>query len=166
MNIEMVQKEIKLYRQDGSYRGSRMIEVPMIRDEYTDELCYTPEGAAMIDKIIAESAGFMLPSEIKDLREKLGLTQIQISRLLNLGDKTWTRWETGAAIPDPANRQRMAMLRDGHMSIYDLQEPDSNHSWFELLGNRSIITEQEAHQFVFSFEDDVELSHETIPLAA
>lgn len=39
--------------------------------------------------------GLLTPAEIKAVREKTGLTQEQMAHLLGVGDKTYTRWESG-----------------------------------------------------------------------
>jgi len=39
--------------------------------------------------------GLLTPTEIKAIRERLGLTQVAMAKQLGVGDKTYTRWETG-----------------------------------------------------------------------
>jgi putative zinc finger/helix-turn-helix YgiT family protein len=43
-----------------------------------------------------EKHGFLQPEEIKGLRKKYALTQIELSSLLGLGEVTISRWENGA----------------------------------------------------------------------
>lgn len=42
--------------------------------------------------------GLLTPEEIKAIREKYGLTQVAIARLLGVGEKNFTRWENGLSM--------------------------------------------------------------------
>lgn len=44
------------------------------------------------------AAGLLLPSQIRQGRESLGLTQKQLAGFLQISDSTLSRWETGAQI--------------------------------------------------------------------
>ena len=44
----------------------------------------------------------LTPEEIREGREKLGLTQKQFANLLGVGEATVSRWETGAQIQQRA----------------------------------------------------------------
>lgn len=118
--IKRVEK-IPVYSKDGSVRRHLNVEVSLVPDDVTGEYCYTPEALMAIDKAIAADADVPLPEEIKEIRERLGKSQREMCRLLKLGDRTWTRWETGAAIPDPANRQQIRLLATGGLSVYELE---------------------------------------------
>jgi HTH-type transcriptional regulator / antitoxin MqsA len=65
----------------------------------------------------------LLPSQIKDVRESLGLTQAQFEDILGVGEKTCVRWETGRVCQniatdrlirliaaDPENVRRLAAI--------------------------------------------------------
>jgi len=39
--------------------------------------------------------GLLQPEEVKGIRARLGLTQVQMAELLGVGEKTYTRWESG-----------------------------------------------------------------------
>lgn len=39
---------------------------------------------------------FLLPEEIKSIREKYGVTQVEFAQILGLGNKTITRYENGS----------------------------------------------------------------------
>jgi putative zinc finger/helix-turn-helix YgiT family protein len=47
-------------------------------------------------------AGLLTPQEIRQGRDKLGLTQKQFANLLGVGEATVSRWETGAQIQQRA----------------------------------------------------------------
>jgi len=51
------------------------------------------------------------PTEIHELRERLGLTQAQAARLVGVQGRSWRRWEAGrdylgspCAVPEPVAR--------------------------------------------------------------
>ena len=118
--IKRVEK-IPIYNKDGRVRRYLNVEVSLVPDDVTGEYCYTPEALMSIDRAIAADADLPLPEEIKAVRERLGKSQREMCRLFKLGDRTWTRWETGAAIPDPANRQQIRLLATGGLSVYELE---------------------------------------------
>lgn len=46
--------------------------------------------------------GLLTPVEIKEIRESRGLTQKQISMILGVGEKSYTRWENGLSMQTKA----------------------------------------------------------------
>jgi DNA-binding transcriptional regulator YiaG len=75
------------------------VQVPAWRDPKDGEIYLATEATAIIDKTKARHMGLLKPQQIKALRERLGLKQREISELLQIGEKTWTRWETGRERP-------------------------------------------------------------------
>ncbi len=47
---------------------------------------------------------------IKELREKKGMTQLELASALNLSDRTISKWETGRGYPDITFLERIASL--------------------------------------------------------
>jgi len=69
---------------------------------------------ALSDRIEAEQyrvQGLLAPPEIKAIRERTGLSQVEMARLLGAGDKTFARWEAGLSIQKKSmdNLIRMAV---------------------------------------------------------
>ncbi len=54
--------------------------------------------------------GLLQPNEIREIREKYGLTQVAFARVLGLGDKTITRYENGS-IADMAQNNLILLMR-------------------------------------------------------
>jgi len=53
---------------------------------------------ALIARIEAERyrlEGLLSPTEVCEARIRVGLSQLEMARLLGVGDKTYTRWELG-----------------------------------------------------------------------
>src|ERR1700730_17096970 len=71
------------------------IQVPIERDPVTGEEILTGEALDLIENTQARYMGILLPEEIRNLRKNLDLTQREFGELLQVGEKTATRWETG-----------------------------------------------------------------------
>jgi putative zinc finger/helix-turn-helix YgiT family protein len=56
------------------------------------------EADDRISDALRDAAGFLYPSVIRERRSSLRLTQAQMAELLNVGEATLSRWETGAQI--------------------------------------------------------------------
>ncbi len=75
------------------------------------------EARTKIERAKAREMGVLLPEQIKDLRERLGLTQKQMSELLRIGAKTWSRWETERERPSHSMNILLRALDDGKLDI-------------------------------------------------
>jgi putative zinc finger/helix-turn-helix YgiT family protein len=56
------------------------------------------EANAQVSDALRREAGLLMPGEIRQQREALGLTQKQLANYLQVGESTLSRWETGAQI--------------------------------------------------------------------
>lgn len=75
-----------------------------------------------IDAIKSRHMGLLTPEELKDIRvSKLQATQKQISSWLQIGEKTWTRWESGRERPSRSMNVLLCALRDGKISAQYLE---------------------------------------------
>jgi DNA-binding transcriptional regulator YiaG len=108
------------------------IEVPVRIDPESGEEILTPEAHELIEKTKARRMGLMLPSEIRDLRERLELTQEEMSELLQTGAKTYTRWESGRARVSRSMNVLLCALRDGRIDVNylrRLRNPNAEPEW-------------------------------------
>lgn len=56
-------------------------------------------------------------AEIKDIRRKAGMTQVQFANVLGVSPKTVEAWECGCNRPDGPARRMMGLLReDAHLA--------------------------------------------------
>src|SRR5436309_2308283 len=51
-----------------------------------------------LEELSMARQGLLLPAQIKAIREKLGLSQTAIAERLGVGEKTYTRWESGRSM--------------------------------------------------------------------
>jgi DNA-binding transcriptional regulator YiaG len=93
------------------------VKVPAWRDPTDGEVYLDSEAMPIIEKVKARHVGLMIPGEIKDLRLRLGLTQKEICKLLQIGMKTWTRWETGCERPFRSVNILLRALNDGKIDM-------------------------------------------------
>ena len=98
------------------------IMVPMAWEELIQDWVLTPDAEAMIEDTKARHMGLLTPTGIKQLRENLGLTQAQLSELLKIGEKTWTRWESGRQRPSQSLNLLLRGLQTGVITPYALRQ--------------------------------------------
>lgn len=85
------------------------------------------------------------PEEIKDIRERYGLSQRSFAKLLNWGDKTVFRYENGS-VQDKTHNSLMLFLRD----------PDNMRSY--LIDNETALTEKQVQRvlaYAAKYEEDL-----------
>ena len=67
-----------------------------------------------LDKAIGLEAikrqGMLLPEEIRQVRQRTGLSAVDMAQLLGVGEKTYTRWETGKSIQTKGNDTLIRLL--------------------------------------------------------
>ncbi|MEI6077886.1 MAG: helix-turn-helix domain-containing protein [Verrucomicrobiota bacterium] len=108
------------------------IEVTAYADPETGEDILTPESLDLIEKTQARHLGLISAGELKALRQRLGLSQDEMSDLLQIGGKSYTRWESGRARPSRSLNVLLCALRDGQIDVNYLQSlrhPDRPAAW-------------------------------------
>lgn len=75
------------------------------------------ELSAKLAEKYAKAHDLLSPSEIRSLRNALGLTQAEFGELLGVSLQTCSRWETGAAQQSKTADNLMRVLRDPPDSI-------------------------------------------------
>jgi len=76
------------------------LEVP--RCESCGEMILDDAANRRISEAFREQVGLLHPSQIREHRKALGLTQKQLAKLLGIAEATLSRWETGAQIQQRA----------------------------------------------------------------
>ena len=99
---------------------TRMVRVPVTVDSETGEELLTEEAIELIETTKARYMGLLLAEEIKEIRQRLGLTQQRMSVLLQAGEKSYTRWESGAARPSRMVNVLLRLLYEGKVFVSDL----------------------------------------------
>src|SRR5699024_11517990 len=68
---------------------------------------------------------YLNPMEIKETREKYGLSQRGFASLLGVGSASIARYETGA-VPTKSHHTLLKNMRDNHGFVKDLYEINAN----------------------------------------
>lgn len=119
---ELIDFEVLIPTMDGKGIADKIaIKVPVTRDPVTGEELLTPEAHEKIEQTQARHMGLLSADELKALRNRLGLTQSELGDLLQVGEKSYTRWETGRARPSRSINVLLRALRDGKLTIPYLQ---------------------------------------------
>lgn len=109
------------------------IDVEAYIDPETGEDVLTPESLEMIERTQARHMGLMTAEEVRSLREKrLKLTQQEMSELLQIGAKTYTRWESGRARPSRSMNVLLRAIDDGQIDVTylrSLRDPLAREEW-------------------------------------
>lgn len=124
----MVKKQtvqVKVFGVDGMPRGTVSVEVPLEKDDITGEWCYGPDAIRIIDEIKRQHANIVSPSQVRCIRDRFGMTQEGMCKMLGLGARTWTRWETGAVIPNQAMNRMLLELLNGDYTIAGMVKRES-----------------------------------------
>jgi DNA-binding transcriptional regulator YiaG len=120
------------------------VKVQALKNPKDGEIYLDGEALQLLDDVKARHMGLMSPDELKGLRETLGLTQKQISVLLQIGEKTWTRWETGRERLSRSMNLLLCSLYDGRIDIPYLKSQCPKAANHELVAAWETKTEEPA----------------------
>src|SRR5438067_2003631 len=104
---------VKIPGVDGRTVETRTVTVPVTVDSETGELLLSQDAIQLIENEKARYMGLLLPDEIRGLRERHGLTQKAMAQLLQIGEKSYTRWESGRVRPSRVINVLLRLLYDG-----------------------------------------------------
>ena len=93
------------------------VDVPAWKDPATNEIYLDDVARDKIESVKARYLGILNHKQILELRNAIGLTQKEMSELLQLGEKSWTRWESGKEHPSRSMNILLSALYDGHLSV-------------------------------------------------
>lgn len=93
------------------------IDVPAWRDPKTNQVFLDGESREILDSIKARYLGILAPHQLRDLRSTIGVSQKSMAELLQLGEKSWTRWETGKERPSRSMNVLLSALYDGRLDV-------------------------------------------------
>ena len=118
MKIKNEEFEVLIPTADGTGIVEKVIvTVPIRWDEELKEWLMTREAHEIIDNTKARRMGLLLPEQFQELRERYDCSQKQMGELFQVGEKSWTRWETGKHRPSRSISLLVRALYDGELSI-------------------------------------------------
>jgi putative zinc finger/helix-turn-helix YgiT family protein len=80
-----------------------------------------------LDREAMKRQGLLMPEEIREVRKRTGLSAVDMAYLLGVGEKTYTRWETGRSIQNKGNDTLIRLLdanADAFASIQAERQPN------------------------------------------
>jgi putative zinc finger/helix-turn-helix YgiT family protein len=90
---------------------------PMVVKDATWEECencgqqlLSPALSHALQELSIQRQGLLLPAKIKAIRQKLGLTQTAMAERLGVGEKTYTRWESGRSIQNRSSDNLIRLM--------------------------------------------------------
>jgi len=126
MSEKIITIDIPIPTSDGkSIAYTIPVEVSARFDEELQDYVLSGSAMAEIDRVKARHMGLLSPEEMKDLRTRLGLTQKQIAELLQIGAKSWSRWENGRERPSRSMNILIRALNDGKVDMNYLRSVSS-----------------------------------------
>jgi DNA-binding transcriptional regulator YiaG len=81
-----------------------------------DDRAPSTETPEIIEDTNARRESFILPWQIKEMRERLSYSRREMGELFQVGEENWSQWENGADRPDSALSLLMRALYDGDVS--------------------------------------------------
>src|SRR5688500_10909420 len=117
MKTKMEEFEVPVPGIDGSAVEKVKVEVPLRWDEELGEWLLTPEAHEKIENTKARHMGLLLPTQLKELRKRCKFSQREMGELFQVGEKSWTRWESGKQRPSRAINLLIRALYDGEISL-------------------------------------------------
>lgn len=124
-NCEKVTKavEVSIPTMEGdSIAETIQVEVEVWHNPNTGEVFLDGHARAKLEAAKARHLGLLTAEQIKELRQYLQLTQRELADLLQIGEKSWTRWETGRERPSRSLNVLLNALYDGRIDIHYLRQ--------------------------------------------
>jgi transcriptional regulator with XRE-family HTH domain len=110
--------EVRVPSIDGKSVAEKVkVLIPLRWDEEVKEWLLTPEAHQIIEDTKARHMGLLLPCQLKELRERHDCTQTEMGELFQVGEKSWTRWESGKHRPSRSINLIIRALYEGEISI-------------------------------------------------
>jgi DNA-binding XRE family transcriptional regulator len=118
MKTKNEQFEVLVPNLEGNGVAERVkVVAPMRWDEELQEWLLTPEAHEIIESTKARHMGLLLPAQLKELRERHDYTQKEMGELFQVGEKSWTRWESGKHRPSRSINLLIRALYEGEISL-------------------------------------------------
>jgi transcriptional regulator with XRE-family HTH domain len=118
MNIKNEEFEVLVPKADGTGIAEKvMVTAPVQWDDELQDWLMTSEAHQIIDDTKARHMGLLLPDQFRELRERYDYTQKEMGEIFQVGEKSWTRWESGKHRPSRSISLLVRALYEGELSI-------------------------------------------------
>lgn len=93
------------------------VDVRAWQDPKTGQIFLDGEASDKLDAVKARYLGILAPVLLRELRNAIGVSQKGMAELLQLGEKSWTRWESGKERPSRSMNVLLCALFDGRLDV-------------------------------------------------
>lgn len=93
------------------------VDVPAWKDPTSGQVFLDGHASEKLDAVKARYLGILAPHQLSELRQAIGVPQKGMAELLQLGEKSWTRWETGKERPSRSMNVLLCALYDGRLDV-------------------------------------------------
>jgi transcriptional regulator with XRE-family HTH domain len=115
--------EVVVPNVDGTGLAERVkVTVPLQLDEELGEWLLAPKAHEIIENTKARHMALLLPAQLRELRERYDFTQKEMGELFQVGEKSWTRWESGKHRPSRSINLLIRALYEEEISLNYLLE--------------------------------------------
>ncbi len=97
------------------------VDVPAWQDPKSGQVFLDGVGSERLEAVKARHLGLLSPHQLRDLRGAIGVSQKGMSELLQLGKKSWTRWESGRERPSRSMNVLLCAVYDGKIDVNYLE---------------------------------------------
>ncbi len=142
-SIELIDFEVRIPNLDGDgVSDIHTIKVPARRSS-SGKWILTSEALEQIERTQSRYMGLMTPKEIKELRIRFQLTQVQMSKLIQAGEKSYTRWENGRVRLSRLVNIILCAIRDGLLPLTYLQTLyEEGCDWYKKVKAYEAVAER------------------------
>ncbi len=118
MKIKNEEFEVLVPKADGTGIAEKVkVTIPVRWDEELQDWLMTAEAHEIIDNTKSRHMGLLLPDQFKELRKRYDYSQRQMGELFQVGEKSWTRWESGKHRPSRSINLLIRALYEGEISV-------------------------------------------------
>ena len=109
------------FRSESGLVQVTALNVPVEQCPVCGEQLVGPEAGRVRHHAICKTLGLLTPDEILEVRERLGLTQAEFSRLTGFGEATISRWERGRLLQNRANDRYLRLIAESPENLRRLE---------------------------------------------
>ena len=118
MRTKIEEFEVLVPNIEGTGIAERVkVPITLQWDEEVKEWLLTPEAHEIIEDMQARHMGLLVPEQFKELRQRYGYSQREMGELFQVGEKSWTRWESGKQRPSRSISLLIRALYEGELSV-------------------------------------------------
>ena len=94
----------------GELAADLTVRLPVCRCDNCDFDYLDHEGERIKHEAVCRHLGVLTPSEIRNIRERHGLSRAAFAKITGIGEASLSRWEGGIKVQNPANDRYLRLL--------------------------------------------------------